>query len=363
MPDALLAPYLPLAQAVTVGPWRLVPFKAIDYERVHSGLRRALERLVVAYRVPGSGSTLGAVVYPAGTHIGAPFERSDLPRLRHALFVGAISGNPRIAVPEEEADPNGGHAVALAENALLYGHPLGDGDRYVTETGMLVRITSSRVGRGEKPLPPVPPPVELPKPIFVSFDDELAEAAYAALDTRDPAGRRLALALDWYGIALSNAEAVTLAVRVGATRTALEVLTDAGDKTGKLVNAYSRLVSEPDAPKVTYENETTGWAKGPVQLTSDGWWAACLCQLRNAIVHGDEVAEELWFHDGHPQLNHIHDRLIAALRITIANAAEDQMLRLEPADRDFRRRVAETLVHLQQHAAAEQDKVPRPRPD
>ncbi len=218
---------------------------------------------------------------------------------------------------------------------------------------MFVRILSSHSGRGDEPLPPVPPPVELPKPSFVTFDDELAGATYAALDASDAAGRRLALALDWCGIALSNAEAVTLAVRVGATRTALEVLTDAGDQAAKLVRAYAKLVSEPDAPTANYTAEERGWGKGPAPLNSDEFWLARLCQLRNAVVHGDKVAEALWYHDGHPQLNHIHDRLIGALRIKVAAAVDDPMLRLEAAGRDFRRRAAAKIVDLQRRAVAE----------
>jgi hypothetical protein len=50
----------------------------------------------------------------------------------------------------------------------------------------------------------------------------------------------------------------------------------------------------------------------------------------------------LWEHSGSHQLNHIHDRLIGALAIVIADACGDQLLRLPPHDRVMGR-VAEEL--------------------
>jgi hypothetical protein len=58
-----------------------------------------------------------------------------------------------------------------------------------------------------------------------------------------------------------------------------------------------------------------------------------LCELRNAIVHGDEVPAELWEHEGQPQLNWVHDRLIAALRIFVADQTGDALLRLRCSER------------------------------
>ena len=79
------------------------------------------------------------------------------------------------------------------------------------------------------------------------------------------------------------------------------------------------------------------WARGPVQLTSDEWWLTRLSELRNAIVHGDVVTDDLWQHEGHHQLNQIHDRLIGLLKRVVADHAGDELLRLTISDRLFPR--------------------------
>ena len=252
---------------------------------------------------------MGVVAVPEGAQVGSAFDRSAMRRLGHALLAGVVAGNPPMAVPDGERDPNAGWAVGSAENALLYGHPLTEGDSYAIQFGVLARITSVRHSPG-KDLPRIEPPVEVPRPMFFSFDEELAAAVHVALGSGDARARRLWRALDWYRITLSNAEAVSVDVRVGTARSAFEILTDAGDETKRLVRAYGRLVRDDQTTTATYNN--VFWARGPVQLTPDEWWMTRLCRLRNAIVHGDRVPDELWEHEGHSQLNHMHDRLIAA---------------------------------------------------
>jgi hypothetical protein len=97
--------------------------------------------------------------------------------------------------------------------------------------------------------------------LFAQFDGELAGATYEALGATDAASRRLHRALDWYRIALSNAQAVTLDVHVGAARSAFELLTDAGDETKRLVRAYDDLTREDGTTSETYQD--VFWAKGP----------------------------------------------------------------------------------------------------
>ncbi|MEK6228557.1 MAG: hypothetical protein AABM31_04415 [Actinomycetota bacterium] len=72
-----------------------------------------------------------------------------------------------------------------------------------------------------------------------------------------------------------------------------------------------------------------------MQLTPDECWMTRLCALRNAIVHGDEVPDELWEHQGQHQLSHIHDKLIAALRLSVAEQVGDVLLKLPKSERVF----------------------------
>jgi hypothetical protein len=343
--DLLIAPYLPLTSEVRVGPWVLVPARAVlDGDTVPDEFRRTVRRLIEAYQVHDAMTALGALLVRDGHDATAPVDRSVVPPLRLALLAGVVSGNPLMAISEDEQDFNAGHATATAENALLFGHPLVDGDSYALEVGVLVRTTSLRTAAGDQPLHKIEPPVELPRPLFARFDAELATAALGLMSTRDTVARRLTRALEWYRLALSNAEAVSIPVRVEAARAALEVLTGSGDASKRLVRAYGSLVRMPETSAATYDH--VFWAKGPVQLTPDEWWMTRLCDLRNAIVHGDDIADDLWTHDGVHQLNQIHDRLITAMRCFIAEKTGDELLKLSPSDRVFPRLAEEIQAQM-----------------
>jgi len=355
MADILIAPYLPVGQPARVGPWKLVPFSHLaGSDLVPDELRQRVIRLVEAYRLPPGGrQALGVLAVPEGERVGAPFDRSLMPRLGHTLLASVIAGNPTTGSKENGAGSlNAGWGAATVENALLYGHPLIDSGSYAVEVGVLVRVNSIRHASADEPLPKIEPPVELPRPLFARFDAELTEATYAALGTADAPARRLHRALDWYRIALSNAQAVTLNVRVGAARSALELLTDAGDETKRLVRAYGNLMREDGTTSETYEH--VFWAKGPVQLTAEEWWMTRLCELRNAIVHGQHVPAELWKHQGHHQLDHIHDRLIAALRTSVAKLVGDLSLRLAMSDRVLARAAQQAADMLARRNQADQ---------
>jgi hypothetical protein len=365
VPDLLLAPYVVLKTPVTVGPWQLVPFREFQQDDddsedesrawVPDALRVPVVRLVQAYGVGDGGAALGAVVVPKRGQAGDPFDRGLMSHLGHALLAGSVADNPLMALPEDEESLNAGHAGATSENALVYGHPLGGGESYVIETGVLFRVTSYRHAPDDEPLPEIEPPVELPRPIFGKFDEEVADAAHDLLSAGDAQARRFQRALDWYRIALSNAEAVTLDVRVGAARSAIEVLAGESDETKKVVRAYGRIMGTDETAERTYTADDVQWAKGPVQLTPDEWWLTRLSALRNAIVHGDVLAHDdaLWYHEGHHQLNHLHDRLIGLLKRVIADHAGDELLRLTMGERVFPR-IAEDLVdHMREAREAD----------
>jgi hypothetical protein len=356
--DVLIAPYLPLAEPGSVADWMLLPILGADQadtveneaELIPNGLRRPVRRLVDAYRVrddPG----VGVLIAPPKGRIGAPFEREAMRPLSRALLAGAVSANPKLR--ETEDGSLGGWSIVTAENARLYGHPVTDGDSYALEIGVIVQVLSARSAEGDEPLPKVSPPVELPVPMISRYDIEVASATLAALTNMEAPARRLLRALDWYTVVLSNAEAITIDVRVGAARSALEVLVDGSDETRKLVRAYGRLVRGETNSEETYDD--VFWARGPGRLTPDEWWLTRLCELRNAIVHGDEVPSELWEHEGSHQLNHIHDRLIDAIRIAVADAVNDPALKLPLEDRSLERALDQFLLAQREDANRDGD--------
>jgi hypothetical protein len=335
--DLLLTPYLPLAQEMSICEWRLIPFKALGgAEIVPPALARPVERLIAAYcRDDG----MGAIVHLNGKQVGAEFEMRDFVRLRAALLAGTAGGNPEMTSTED-----GGldaWSLTTAENALLVGHPIGDGSGYALRIGILVRVLSGRGTLGDEPLPPIEPPIELPTPLISSFDTELAEVVYDILGAGDDSARRLERALEWYRVVLANAEAVSIDVRIGAARSALETLLGVGHETKKIVRAFGALVRRADSREQSYEEVV--WANGPVRLTEDEWWLTRLSMLRNAIMHGDEVPDDLWKHEGHHQLNLVHDKLIAALRAFAAQSTGDELLASSPSEREAARRQAAAI--------------------
>jgi hypothetical protein len=352
--DLLIAPYLPVAERVQVGAWELLPLRKVEgSDVVPTDLRDEVSRLVEAYRLPsGGGAVLGVLAYPFGGKVGEPFERSDVELLGDALLAGVVADNPRMALAEDEQSPNIGQGVSTAENALLFGHPLGLASGYVIETGVILKALRMRSATDGRPLPKVEPPVELPRPLFGSFDQEVASAAYALMLEGTMAARRLQRSLDWYRVCLSNAEAVSSGVRVAATRTALEVLTGAGDESKKLVRAVGNLLREDGASEQT--RSCVFW-KGPVVLSDDEWWLARLCELRNSIVHGDELAADTWIHDGHHHLDYAHDALVRCLKVVVAEHAEDPLLKLTRSERAFPRAHARAERHLQELQKGEPD--------
>jgi hypothetical protein len=328
----VIAPYLPLAEATAVGEWSLIPFRRLfDGDVVPDRLRHPVQRFTEAFQ---DDDSLGAIAYQDPPGLGGDFEMDDFRRLGYALRAGVLAANPPFLGESGASE----WSVATSENATLVGQPLDDPNGYASRVGVLVRTLKIQGAFDGEPLPKVRSPIELPTPMLGTFDHELGDAIYRLLQDRGISARRLQRALDWYGVVLSNAEAVTPDVRVGGARSALEVLLDSGEGTKNLVRAYGKAVDQADAPKSVYEGRPhVFWSRGPVELTASEWWLTRLCDLRNAIMHGQDIPEELWQHEGHHQLDHIHDQLLVLLRFYVAEATQDEHLRLPKDQRGFAR--------------------------
>lgn len=345
LPHILFAPYLILPDDSEIGPWRFIRFSELDRsDALPDVMRKQVLDLVAAYRVDDGLSSAGAVVYPAGGEIGSPFDRSDMDGLQKAILVGVIANNPAMAASEEDQPDNAGHMAMTTENALLYGHPIGGTRSYVVSTGAIARQTSFRTAQESEDLPKVAPPVDLHLPLLSSFDDDLAQAALNVLGRKDVDARRLSRALDWYSLCFSNAVAISLDARITALRCAFEVLTGAGDKTKKVVRAVEELLRDDSTMAVTYE---PFWAKGPILGTPDGVWMTAFSELRNAIVHGDEVPAELWEYEGLGQEFQALDRLLRGLKVFLAGVTGDESLRKAYGDRKLMQKWRETVAYAE----------------
>lgn len=334
MADLVMAPYLPLKKLIMIGDWRLTPFADLAelLEAMPPSHQRSAERLIEAY----AQDDMGMIVHTEGGNLGDDHKDAELRWLSQALLAGAVGANPQLA--ENETSGNSGWRLQTSENATLLGHRLEDSNSYSIETGMLARVLQIQAARDGEPLPEVTPPLELPRPISASFDEDLAQSTFSVLRGEGLQGRQLHRALEWFRVAFSNADAVPADVRVGAARSAFEVLIGAGNTTQQLVRGYGLLVREDaDPPPKTFSASEVFWSKGSAQLTAEEWWMTQLCRLRNAIMHGDEVPKDLWSHEDHHHVNWIHDKLLKALRARVSQAVDDQLLRLPYRDRIFPR--------------------------
>jgi hypothetical protein len=129
----LLAPYLPLPESASIGGWTMLPIlgaensETVDGEsdRIPPDLRRPVRRLVDAYRVRDELG-LGPLVVPRGGQVGADFSREDMRRVGRALLAWVLGANPDLRSAEDGSLD--GWSIATSENAVLYGHPITDGD-------------------------------------------------------------------------------------------------------------------------------------------------------------------------------------------------------------------------------------------
>lgn len=343
--DILFAPYLILTDGSEIGPWRFVRFSELEESQaLPDNLRSSVLDLVAAYRVDDGLPSTGAMVHPASGQIGSSFDRSEMERLQKAILVGVIANNPEMAASEDDQPSNAGHMAMTAENALLYGHPIGGTRSYVVSTGAIVRQMSLRSAQEGEDLPKVAPPVDLHLPFLSSFDDDMARATFDVLGRGDVDARRLGRALDWYSLCFSNAVAISRDSRIIALRCAFEVLTGAGDETKKVVRAVEEMLKDDSTETVTYE---PWWAKGPVSGTANGVWMTEFSELRNAIVHGDEIPAELWEYDGFGQEFQALDRLLLGLKSFLARAVEDESLRMAYGDRKLMQKWCETVAYAE----------------
>jgi hypothetical protein len=240
-------------------------------------------------------------------------------RLGYALLAGVVADNPPMAVSDEDQEPNAGWAAASAENPLLYGHPLSEGDSYLIQTGVLACVTTGTLLRartcrassrrssshGRCSSPPTENSPRRPMSHLHSRRSRRSPPARPRLVPHRAQQRG-------GSIARRTGRRGPLSIRDPHRRWRRDEAPREG----------LRCIVGEVKPRRRLTTMCFG-ARGPVPLTPNEWWMTRLCALRNAIVHGNRVPDELWEHEGHSQLNHMPDRLISTLRIVAANEVGD----------------------------------------
>ncbi len=332
----LLYPYLPLCERQVVGDWELIPVEQLtDGDSPNLAGAQAIRGLADLYDIPGSIGRPGAVARPREGRVGDNFEREAMRTLSRAVLVALLAGNPSPLLPEEERSGNEGHMMATSDNAIGYGHPIGEDGYIAVEYGLMATtlVGGLNVHRTEQR---IAAPVELHVPLLGrSLDGYYANAVYLVLATGTLQARRVGRAIDWLDLAWRNTVSLNLDLRIVALRTAFEVLFDA-TATPALRGALSHLVDPPRVERRRRVWRTLSGEERVASLSDLEWWFTRFAHLRNAIAHGDELKEaDYAFENGQNHLWLADARLREALAEVVARAGYPDV-RLEPGLRTIR---------------------------
>jgi hypothetical protein len=313
-----VAPYLPLREEATVGPWRLVPFAQVGkrHTKDHKTFNE-VRRLRTSYRV--EDERIGAIVIPVDGRVGDDQPRDLIRPFGHAVLGAALDGNPQL-------DDGEGGEMVTAENAAAYGHPLGEAG-YVITVGALVRQLRAYHAEPGRRLPRIEPPRELFTPWSFTFDDDYATALYELMTAGRREGRQVDRAIEWLGLAWANTAVVNEDARVLVLRSGFEALLGGDASTKQNRKLLSKLLDEPGADRTPRTWVERGATKGPYPLTDLEWWFQDYALLRNKIAHGDEIAEGDWAFEGGTRHLHKADEVLRrAIKRTVVKALDEPLL-------------------------------------
>lgn len=358
-------PYLPLKARAEVGGWELVPLRRLELCDTNSEDDFAsVGQLVELYEPPrGALGTHGAVVRPGDGKIGDSVDRSLMKPLRRAVLAAALDSNPVNAIPPEEPSSNGdegedvddrdGNAVYTSDSATLWGHTFSDREYVSVEYGLMVSALVGGIKLGSDQAR-IAAPVELHVPFLAGdLDAGYANALYGLLTVSDERSRLLGRAIDWLDLAWRNTTSISEGIRIACIHSGLEVLLGQPDDTQKLRKALSKLLDDKDVPRTQRR-----WHSGKreverhSELTELGWWMANFTELRDAELHGDEVAAEQWEFRGKRHLWIGESVLRRAIKQTAIGAGHPE-LKLDPLGRAILDATREHLAVARQEPADE----------
>ena len=328
--EIIVLPYLPLREAVVIGGWRLIPAQRADAETfINDDIRAQAQGLLRLYGAGHGARKAGAVAAPPGGRIGDDVPRDQMLTLRRAIVVGLLEGNPTpaaLAGDDEDVDPNGGWKSATSDNAALWGHPIDASGYIAVEYGAMVTTLSGGHNVLHEDGVTIRPPAELPTPFMYGyFDGFYADAMFATLAGGDDDSRRLGRAIDWLDLAWRNSPSVTPELRVVMLRTGFEVLFG-DDSTFVVRDQLCALLDPDDVGRVQRAWTTLAGKQQTAELSDLGWWFMQFAFLRNAIMHGEEVPETMFEHNGRPHVWLGESRLRQAIKARVAEAGYPTVL-------------------------------------
>jgi hypothetical protein len=151
------------------------------------------------------------------------------------------------------------------------------------------------------------------------FDGFYSDAVFAVLASGEDSSRRLGRAIDWLDLAWRNSPSISPELRVVLLRTGFEMMFGS-DNTYVVRDALCALLDSEDVTREEQTWTTLGGNEQTAQLSDLGWWFMQFAFLRNAIMHGDEVPDTRFEHNGRPQVWLGESRLRAAIKARVAEA-------------------------------------------
>lgn len=316
------APYLPLGDFQTIGPWQLIPRHKLEAEDAAAKAPvRLAKNFAELFELPApNGSPCGAFLHLLGTRFGV--EPADVDqRLMHAflaLALAVIDANP--SALDHNRDPNAGHRSMTSENARIAAARISD-------EGYTTLLSGSRVprldmgvyvGEGETWLKgqKLPPPADLRIPSFPVMNSfAYASAAHESVARNTKAARRLRRAILWLTLAWLNTEGLTDDLRVPALRAGFEVLLSR-EKSLQLARVVAQLL-EDDTAKRERTWKANKQARA-ARLSDIAWWFMRFSLLRNELMHGTEPPPDAWRHNKIRHVNLAEAYLRLAIKAAIA---------------------------------------------
>lgn len=345
----IVLPYLPLREPVAVGGWRLIPAQRPAAEAfVDEDACAKAQGLLRLYGAGAGAHIAGAFAAPPDGRIGDDVPVDQMTILRRAIVVGLLEGNPTppaLAENQEAVDPNGAWKSATSDNAALWGHPIDDSGYTAVEYGAMVTTLSGGHNVLHEDSVSITPPAELPTPfMYRFFDGFYSDAVFAVLAAGDDRSRRLGRAIDWLDLAWRNSPSVTPEVRAVILRTGFEVLFGS-DNTYVVRDELSALLDGEDVARHERTWTTLAGKAQAAELSDLGWWFMQFAFLRNAIMHGDEVAATIFEHEGRPHIWLGESRLREAIKALVAQSGHPTVL-LDRGEREREERVKRAMQVL-----------------
>jgi hypothetical protein len=343
----ILFPYLPLSKRVRVGPWELIPCRNFaTTDAASARAKKQAHQLFDFYEAPrDAGAPLGVVVRRARGKVGNRVRPSSLPSLRRAVLAALLDANPK--------DPDAGHGVASADNAVLYGHPIAPDGSIAATYGELVTtwVGGLRLGTDHSA---IHPPIELPTPLLGrDLDERYADAVLRVIKGDSEDARRISAALDWLDLAWRNSTSITQLMRIPALYSGFEVLLGVGNGKLRMARALSRLLEHRSVRR-----RERLWIPRPGShpkrdLFSDlEWWFMRFGELRNGIAHGDVLPRSAWRHGRRWHFWIGEERLRQAITHIVAEKTDLPELRRERGDRVFAWIARDALPYVRKLAEA-----------